>query len=55
MTTSPPAGVRARCAATIERLIAFLDQFEPDFDLEDDDEVGRLTTLEDNPYDNPAG
>ena len=29
-----PPGVRARCEATIERLIAFLDQFEPDCDLE---------------------
>ena len=26
--------IRARCEATIERLIAFLDQFEPDSDLE---------------------
>jgi hypothetical protein len=26
--------IRARCEATIERLIAFLDQFEPDADLE---------------------
>lgn len=29
-----PPDVRARCEATIERLIAFLDQFEPDCDLE---------------------
>lgn len=35
-------GIRARCEATIERQIAFLDQFEPDTDLEDDGEAALL-------------
>ena len=46
LQTLPP-DIRARCEATIERLIAFLDQFEPDVDLEDDGEAGRPTALDD--------
>ena len=40
-----PAHVRARCEATIERLIAFLDAHSPDADLEDDEETGPPTIL----------